>query len=193
MGRRRHRATLEEGDRLDIAALFRIGAVANGQYRESTGHRLGGIVSDLRHPPGGYVQLSTQRIYLVAQPRYLGGHQWYFQCPKTGRPVSVVWRPLGSRVFMSRQAYGAQVAYQSQFLGKEDLAARGMHKLKLKLCRRGAFNPDEWEFPPKPKWMRLGTYRMLEERFDQYDAVADYLLMGRVIPGLARALQENRG
>jgi hypothetical protein len=29
------------------------------------------------------------------------------------------------------------------------------------LCSVGGFNPDEWDFPPKPKWMRWRTYKEL--------------------------------
>ena len=34
----------------------------------------------------------------------------------------------------------------------------------------GGFDPDEWELPPKPKWMRWKTYNRMVERFDQYEA-----------------------
>jgi hypothetical protein len=29
--------------------------------------------------------------------------------------------------------------------------------------------PDDWELPPKPKWMRWRTYNGLAERFQAYD------------------------
>jgi len=33
----------------------------------------------------------------------------------------------------------------------------------------GDLDPDDWELPPKPKWMRWRTYNRLAERFDAYD------------------------
>jgi hypothetical protein len=33
----------------------------------------------------------------------------------------------------------------------------------------GNLDPEEWELPPKPKWMRWRTYNRLVERFDAYD------------------------
>jgi hypothetical protein len=32
-------------------------------------------------------------------------------------------------------------------------------------------DPDEWELPPKPKWMRWRTYNRYEERFDGYEGI----------------------
>jgi hypothetical protein len=34
-------------------------------------------------------------------------------------------------------------------------------------------DPDEWEFPPKPKWMRWSTYLRYEQKFDDYEAILD--------------------
>jgi hypothetical protein len=33
----------------------------------------------------------------------------------------------------------------------------GQAKIKSHLCSMGGFEPDEWDFPPKPKWMRWKT------------------------------------
>jgi hypothetical protein len=30
----------------------------------------------------------------------------------------------------------------------------------------GDLDPDEWELPPKPKWMRWRTYNRLAKQFD---------------------------
>jgi hypothetical protein len=48
----------------------------------------------------------------------------------------------------------------------------------------GGFNPDEWELPPKPKWMRRRTYQRAEEKFDGYEAVLEeqvVRLMGKLL------------
>jgi len=34
-------------------------------------------------------------------------------------------------------------------------------------------DPDEWELPPKPRWMRWQTYNRYVERFDKYEAILD--------------------
>jgi hypothetical protein len=34
-------------------------------------------------------------------------------------------------------------------------------------------DPDEWELPPKPKWMRWRTYNRLVEEFDSYEKILD--------------------
>jgi hypothetical protein len=73
------------------------------------------------------------------------------------RPASVLWKPPGAQSFASRQAWGRQVAYASQFKDRIDRAHHGQAKIKSYLCSMGGFEPDEWDFPPKPKWMRWKT------------------------------------
>ena len=34
-------------------------------------------------------------------------------------------------------------------------------------------DPDEWDLPPKPKWMRWRTYNRLVDRFDAYETILD--------------------
>jgi hypothetical protein len=114
-----------------------------------------------------------QRIILVGRLRHFGGRQWYFVCPYTNRNVSVLWMPPGAHSFACRQRWGRQVAYNSQFLDRDNRAHRGQAKIRAKLCALGGFDPDEWDFPPKPKWMRWRTYNRAEQRFDYYDSVLD--------------------
>ena len=68
-------------------------------------------------------------IILVAQPRHFGGCQWYFACPATNRPVSVLWRPPGAHRFYGCQASGhRRVAYRSQFSGPDNRAHLGKER-----------------------------------------------------------------
>jgi hypothetical protein len=60
----------------------------------------------------------------------------------------------------SWQTWGRQVAYSSQFLDRDNRAHRGKAKIKSRLI--ADLDPDEWEFPPKPKWMRWRTYNRYE-------------------------------
>jgi len=48
-----------------------------------------------------------------------------------------------------------------------------MAKIRSRLCAIGGFDPDEWDFPLKPKWMRWRTYNRAEEKFDHYESVLD--------------------
>jgi hypothetical protein len=37
----------------------------------------------------------------------------------------------------------------------------------------GDCDPDEWDLPPKPKWMRWSTYNRYVERYDAYEAILE--------------------
>ena len=91
-------------------------------------------------------------------------------CPVLNRPVSVLWKPPGASRFCSRQTWGrGRVAYRSQFLGPDDRAHAGQTKIKSHLI--GDCDPDEWDLPPKPKWMRWRTYNRYVGRYDGYEDV----------------------
>jgi hypothetical protein len=87
------------------------------------------------------------------------------------RPVSVLWRPPGARYFRSRQAWGRQVAYHSQFSDPDNRAHLGQARIKARLIADR--DPDEWDLPPKPKWMRWRTYKRHVERYDAYEDILD--------------------
>jgi hypothetical protein len=124
-----------------------------------------------------------QRIILVSRPRHFGGVQWYFMCPVMNRRASVLWMPPGARRFCSRQAWGRRVvAYRSQFLGADDRAHAGQAKIKSRLI--GDCDPDEWDLPPKPKWMRWRTYNLYVQRYDRYEDILDQ----GIIPLIAKFL-----
>jgi len=112
-----------------------------------------------------------QRIALVTLPRYLGGRQWFFVCPVTDRRASVLWLPPGAQQFASRHAWPRQVAYSSQFMTPMDRAQLGKERIKRRLI--GELDPEEWDLPPKPKWMRWKTYHRLVDQFEKYEATLD--------------------
>ena len=35
-------------------------------------------------------------------------------------------------------------------------------------------DPDEWDLPPKPKWMRWDTYNRHVAQYDHYGDILDY-------------------
>ncbi len=189
MPRPGYRATLEAGLKLDINRLARRGFIQPGAATGPVGITwtssdwgelaAGAITADMsgENGPHGWFRIQIgqldQRIHLTARPRHFGGQQWFFLCPHLNRRCMVLWMPPGARSFGSRQRWGRQVAYQSQFLDRDNLAHRGQARIKSRLCSKGGFDPDEWDFPPKPKWMRWATYRRAEEKFDRYDETLD--------------------
>lgn len=199
MSRSGYRVRLENGLKLDLNHLARAGLVHRGKSSLSKGIRWtssywgeiarGRIAADMRGPSYGsfWIEIGTlkQRISLVAQPRHYGGRQWYFVCPVTNRRTSVLWKPPGALRFSSRQTWGRQVAYTSQFLSRTDRIWRAKGKIKLRLI--ADLDPDEWELPPKPKWMRWRTYRRHEDRFDRLEHVLDLEISGT----LARLLRSG--
>jgi len=100
-----------------------------------------------------------------------GGRQWFFVCPDTGGLATLLWKPPGASRFCSREAWGRQVAYRSQFQNASDRAHLGKERIKARLI--GNFDPEDWELPPKPKWMRWKTYNRYVERFDGYEERLD--------------------
>jgi hypothetical protein len=119
----------------------------------------------------------------VSDPRNFGGLQWYAICPKTGRQVRVLYRPLGATFFASRYAWGRRAAYASQFLDPIGRAWRT--KAKVKTWVLGNEDPNEWDLPPKPKRMRWATY---ERGVAKYDA-AEEALNAQLITAAARLMK----
>ena len=182
MPRPRYRACLQDGLKLDLNQLARrgfikfganIGARGISWSHSHWGEIASGVISaDMTDPNDVLFRIMTvdgfsQRITLVSRPRHFGGRQWFFLCPATHRLATVLWKPPGASKFSSRQAWGRQVAYRSQF---EDAAMRaqlGKERIKARLI--GDLDPDDWALPPKPKWMRWETYNRYVESFDKYE------------------------
>lgn len=187
MSRSRSRVCLQDGLKLDLNGLAKKRAVDRG-FRTSGRcitwtHSYWGeltsatISADMSGQTEGWFRIELgsldQLIRLIAEPRRFGGRQWYFVCPVRNRLASVLWKPPGSSRFYSRQTWGRQVAYPSQYLDRDNRAHAGQSKIKHRLCAIGKFDPEEWDFPPKPKWMRWKTYRRYEEKFDRYENILD--------------------
>jgi hypothetical protein len=181
------RARLESGLKLDLNRLARRGFIQPGACKGSwiswtnsyTGERIawGIITADMSGAGEGWFRIQLgqldQQITLIARPRHFDGRQWYFICPHTNRRATVLWMPPGARSFACRQRWGRQVAYASQFLDRDNRAHRGQAKIRSRLCSIGGFEPDEWDFPPKPKWMRWRTYNRAVTKFDRYESILD--------------------
>jgi hypothetical protein len=192
MPRHRQRACLQDGLKLDLNQLTRQGLVCSGVQTSatvvrwiasSTNERIEGLLSaDMEGESDGWLRIQIgkldQQITLSGFPRHYGGRQWFFVCPVTKRRASVLWLPRGARQFASRRAWPGQVAYRSQFMTAMDRAYLGMERIKRRLI--GDLDPQEWDLPPKPKWMRWKTYRRFVEQFERYEAMLDAGALSRV-------------
>jgi hypothetical protein len=181
MSRARVRVCLQDGLKLDLNHLSRNGFIKFGGHVGTRGiawrnsHQgevaSGVITADMTDPSNAWFRIAiggfVQQITLVSRPRHFGGHQWFLVCPVTGGLATVLWKPPGASRFCSRQAWGRQVAYRSQFQDAATRAQFGKERIKARLI--GDLDPDEWDLPPKPKWMRWKTYNRYIERFDDYE------------------------
>ena len=195
MPRPLQRVRLESGLKLDLHTLARQGVIKPGAitgpvgiaWTDDTGQEIasGYITADLSDEHGGWLRIRLgqldQCIYLVARPRHFGGRQWFFMCPHLHSRATVLWMPPGAHSFACRERWGRQVAYASQFKDRIARGHQGAAKVKARLCSIGGFNPDEWELPPKPKWMRWKTYNRMVERFDRYEGMVEEGLLEAVI------------
>ena len=199
MPRPRYRACLQDGLKLDLNYLARKGLIKFGANIGARGiswsnsHRgdiaSGTIIADMTDPSHAWFQIAMgrfiQQITLVSRPRHLGGHQWFFVCPVTGGRATVLWKPPGATRFCSRQGWGRRVAYRSQFQTAADRAHLGKERIKAQLI--GDLSPEDWDLPPKPKWMRWATYNRYVERFDDYEEK----LEGACIASVGRRLKKS--
>jgi hypothetical protein len=184
--------------KLDINLLARRGLIGPGsstgpdaiRWVNSNGEVIasGWISADMEGDTEGLfcirIDELEQRIALVTLPRYLGGRQWFFVCPVMDCRASILWLPPGAQQFASRYAWPGWVAYSSQFMTPMDRAHLGKERIKQRLI--GDLDPEEWDLPPKPKWMRWKTYHRYVERFERYEAALDAGALSRVSKLLRR-------
>ena len=193
MPRPLQRVRLESGLKLNLNSLARRGFIKPGAitgpvgivWTDDTGQQIVGYVTaDMSGEQTGWLRIRLGRldqcIYLVARPRHFGGRQWFFMCPHLHSRATVLWMPPGAHSFACRERWGRQVAYASQFKDRIARGHRGAAKIKSRLCSVGGFDPDEWELPPKPKWMRWKTYNRMVERFDRYEGMVEEGLLEAV-------------
>jgi hypothetical protein len=180
------RVCLEDGLKLDLNQLVRDGIVVPGvvtaprtTFWQVAGSRdvvavavITANLTDLACPRFRIrMRGLDQTIDLIAQQRQFGGVQWYFQCPVLGLRASVLWKPPGAEKFCSRQSWGKQVAYQTQFVGQAGRAQIGTERTRSRLGSDKK-HPVDWQLlPPKPKWMRWPTYESHIERYCGYEEV----------------------
>jgi hypothetical protein len=193
MPRPRQRVRLESGLHLDLNKLIRQKLISLGMawgstifWHESLSGRqvaAGRLSADMTAERSGWLRLELsaldQRITLVARERHFGGRQWYFVCPQTARLVSKLWKPPGAPLFASRQTWGRQVAYGSQFETPHDRALSAAQDIRYRLGGKDCLSTID-DFPPKPKWMRWRTYDKIMRRYETYENIANDRLVAIV-------------
>jgi hypothetical protein len=147
MARPRQRLCLENGLKLNLNRLKRNGIVQPGfktgpipirWNSDYWGEIASGLISaNMEGTYEGWLRIQIgkldQWIILTPRPCHFGGRQWYFVCPVMNRRACVLWKPSGASRFCSRQTWGRQVAYSSQFLDRDNRAHRGKAKIKSRL------------------------------------------------------------
>jgi hypothetical protein len=190
MPRSLERVRLEDGLKLNLNELIKLGAVQPGGKAHAVVTWPGAyssepvascvLKSDLSDGARGWMHLELgaveQSFSLVTQPRHFGGRQWYFRCPRTDRRVSVLWKPPGARCFLSRQAWGRQVAYGSQFQNRHERAGLAIWAARYRLG--GADYADfNGELPPKPKGMHWRTSEREIARIEALENASNLCLL----------------
>lgn len=199
MSRWRERCRLEDGLKLDLNRLIRQNLVRPGaawgstiswSYRYSgEPFAVGRVSADMSDVSGAWfrIQLGAldQRVSLEAAPRHFGGWQWYFLCPQTWLPVSVLWKPPGGRNFASRLAWGRQVAYGSQFETPHDRALSAAQDIRYRLGGMDFVSVIDGIPPPKPKGMHWRTYQRKIKRCEAYE-IASFEYLNLILTRLKR-------
>jgi hypothetical protein len=185
MPRPRERIPLESGLKLDLNRLvrhevFRSATVpcASIKWTRSADVTASGLlIWHLSARQGSlwvHLKALQQSIELIAARRNFGGVQWYFVCPMTGRRASVLWMPPGASCFASRQAWGREVAYASQFITAPFRALSRAHDIRHRLGDQEYTSVFDFPPPSRPRWMHRYTYEALLERLAFYERKCDF-------------------
>ena len=199
MPRPRQRVCLESGLKLDLNKLRRQGLVS--RRREVVARSFDGQTPTpakrsqkvslhqtwrISTKAGCESNLGASIKQLLWFPSHaISGASVVFRLP-CNEPICVgAMDAPGAERFCSRQAWGRQVAYASQFADPDNRAHIGQAKIKSRLI--ADLDPDEWDLPPKPKWMRWRTYNRYVQKFDAYEDI----LSQNIAELMARFLNES--
>jgi len=103
-----------------------------------------------------------QQFVLTRAPTQVGGARWSVKCPETGKMVRDLYLASGVGEFRSRHAL--RLTYRWKKINASD---RHRARAERLMARIGAVDADDE--PPRPKYMRRWTYRMLLSKIrDKY-------------------------
>lgn len=169
---------VEETHSIDLAWLrrrgyLRVGAFGvltwscRGVQTGSVGYRVDALGLRLsyktKRAEGQDWQQVDELIPFAETRCHLGGRRKWLQCPGCARRCRTVF---GGSVFRCRLCHGLR--YESQYEPPFARAASRSHKLRQRLGQVAGL--DEF-FPPKPKGMHWRTYRRLEMKDEDLQAV----------------------
>jgi hypothetical protein len=199
-GRSGSRANIEDGLKLDLRRLRQKGLLNDGVsygsgsliWSTSAGEQVASIgysyctdgdkpwfkVSYTSTNASGTSRKVEDTFELERFTQPFGGHRWYLRCPTTGRRVQCLYKPPDAVHFRGRGAY--RLAYRTQNLEPSTRVrrrARGVADgMRSAGPREWRAKYADWDFPPKPPWMRWATYtrkfELWEELKDRGDALA---------------------
>ena len=191
MARPRIRIELEDGLKLDLNKL-NVQGVSQGEMTQhvicwnprysGSARTIGVLICRLASATRGSMRLLLrsldQSIDLVALPRHFGGVQWYFVCPLLRQRASVLWMPAGESCFASRQAWGSQFAYASQFETPIYRAHLRAHEIHCRLSGEDHSPIYHLLPPPKPRYMHRNTYEKLLKRLLDAESKYNFISSG---------------
>ena len=103
-------------------------------------------------------------------PQPYGGYRWYIICPATYDYCQCLYMPPGATHFRSRRGFQVRLLYSAQRCDRRSASWKPVGSSPQKSWKRGPPKWREehrdWDFPPKPPWMRWKTYNRLYERWE---------------------------
>lgn len=202
-GRNSGRPVIEHGLKLDLRSLRRRGLFkADGcqrylslswtyTYTEEkvssigmsycAGEEEGWLKLEYTSSPYGEEPFKVSDTFLLHRfPQPYGGYRWYIVCPATHDYCQCLYMPPGATHFRSRRGFRVRLLYSSQRCDRPSRLMETGRKLAARVLERGPRHWREehkdWEFPPKPPWMRWKTYNRLYQRWERYEQEADAAL-----------------
>jgi hypothetical protein len=131
-------------------------------------------------PYGQEPQKINETFQLIRFPQPFGGCRWYIVCPATFRYCQCIYLPPGAPHFRSRHGFKVRLMYNSQKLDRSSRVMESARKLAAKVLRIGPPNwrqeHKDWDFPPKPPWMRWKTYNRYYASWEQYERLSNAYL-----------------
>ena len=199
-GRNSGRPIIDQGLKVDLRSLRRNGQFkCDGNHYHTqlhwtwsyTGEKVGNVrMSYCAGGEGSWLRLEytatpygeepirvNETFELERFPQPFGGHRWYVICPRTHRRCQCLYLPPGATRFRSRQGFGVRLQYLSQTYDRRTRLMETGRRIAAKVLRVGPAKWREeyrdWDFPPKPQWMRWKTYNRHYSRWEWYEQQSD--------------------